>query len=1774
MLDLLKRTPQRGSPIISRISQASREVSTSYRDVDGEPEEEPEFALLASKPKEGFQKIYTLSTHDKCDSRDVLLNKTMFPAHIIQEGTLMQMATLQSYPAHEHHLDSPKADLSSPYLFYVKFANSQVLSKQPNLQVSFPQQIASALHLARSTPVMLSTVFELAWRASHVELVFRDQYLARADMWRLINDQLAGHCVYRGQNLEFIGTIKATIKTIFIGGRKVNSGIFHASTKPIFRSESARYVLFIQMSKEMWDFEAGGTGEIMFDKVLNGFLPELFKRWHQMQVRHLVSVVLFTRMEYDDRAPLQSRQAFGDHHHNEELKNAGSRDYYRVVVSDMASGESVSILDRLKKEFQVFLRDTSTRKPAKGDYAPIGSGLSAASAVLPDRIIAGQPCAAARGNILEAINLASSQFSSDYIDRDLVRTGVSIVIISPGTGIFEVDYNLLVATTDNLTDNGVGIDLVCLSKMPLHSVPLFKYRQPRVQRSTTGKPQDLGADNTPIRSFSNTMSYESPSASSLLSNRSPGQGNSGTPRPKYAVPHWVDVSFWTNASDELSILQHTRALMKANRNSFESPKHKPFKPRVRMYELQMMGVMENGISDISIPTMPYSIRSAMTSGHKYGASQSPRLIGSFKEDSQAGSMSSRDGAFGLQALKLSTSPLSLSGDYPNENQASLRGMDEYDDRLFRHPAIVKARLRYRRSPADKTFQLHKQSTLSRTPMAMRTMKMRNDGSSENISLLTTSSSYESYPITISGNRKSLLKPKLTSRKISIGPRGLSVGAPKVAAAIADTNPVSRNVSGGQWQRQPAAWPADILQDPLDPVTAFEQASRQTAMDRARILVESSQEESHSSDDSGPEASMPIPIRKTAAIQIMKENREKRARKADHPQPHDRVAALKDMREQEGLELSDINAQMYGPDLPTLSPSTSMAPWLTVLNPCNPSKKLMASSSRLGRWHHVFPRPLKTSQVKWKSLCSPATVPLTTDDFPSADQFVEEYRETSYLVTLPEEMDLTDRHRSLVNELLAFRLARGFQIVIGDGIADAIADPSMRSLDVFNDMILAQPGSSIFLSRGNMVHHLTRVATDRIEIKIHLRHTTAKVNSETEDTQVFYTPRIRSMLAVEYEPQEILIAPQRGYFDWHMIDSFITGHERFEATQYIEILRPWRARFVLIPVDAPDTSRRRNKSNEDTEEEIRLEGIQKLTQIWQRSSYMGSEHRRFASPSMSYEDENPPEVKYYTKDPSAVVAEEVENAAVGDAISAPIHLPLEADLYQRSTLDLKSLASKIQSEKGVLLVDRRWHWKLHHDCFVGSELTTWLLKNFRDVTNRQEAVDVGNVLMRDGLFKHVERRHEFRDGHYFYRMGDDYRVSRSESRSLFGWSKAPVSITPMKGLPTPEPPIITHPQTSSDAESIPGSDAPKPPQRDKRPTVALGKSLVYNLDDRHKRSYREELVNLHYDRLHNPDNCFHIRLEWMNTTPKLIQDAIVKWARLVEPHGLCLVEVPIGEACSITSMHPFRAPYLIRLVEAPPAKQPMSYIETKGCIQQAKPAEKNYYQKALLRRFNFVLDFEAVSDFPAEVDVTYSWGKPDYRYPQYIHRSGLLLAQVTDEGHFLLLANRLYNNRSLSARIRTSDNQGDGNFDHKPMLHRSSPLRSTDGLTQPASPRSSPFSSSPVRAALDVPNASPSMSRSPLSNTTFSQKMPQERHHSTSSFVDPEKFTRDFEDFCHNTQALESFYAEELSKAPSPSPSTPVTFAIRTPSKGRNPPLKENTIPDLTLPDSLTDQGAC
>ncbi|KAI9873004.1 MAG: vacuolar membrane-associated protein iml1 [Pleopsidium flavum] len=1771
-----------------------------------------------SDPKDHAQQLVatlcSLGIHDENFSmEDVMLDVDLFPKDTIKSGDLVEIAALRANVALQestnpgvvpkgasnarsgssgtdrsanplaHNAAAPRGhknprtltlkgsgtqrcdkrdfDPQKRYIFVVKEMNPELKLKHHNLQelqISLSSYIASAFGFKNRMQVMVSKVDEAEHTASCVELSFRDEYLARADMWRLAISELAHKSVYKGQRILFMGTIKATVKRIFAQGRKVRSAYFSSSTKPIFRSDSARYVLFIQMSKEMWDFDVDGTGEIMFNKVINGFLPELFKRWEGVSAHHLVSIVLFTRMDYASALASGASQSLfiTNHSNTQDVHNIHQfKDFYRVVVSDMASGEWTSILLQLKREFKVFLRDVSVIT------TPSSAGSSSArdkhSAALgdPETLLAGRPSVAVRGNILEAINLACSQFSHDYIDRDLVRTGVSIVVITTGTGVFEVDYNMLALTTETVIGIGIGIDLVCLSRMPLHSVPLFKYKPPAVLSKLKGsysQPATSGditycPQATPFGSFSNGMSAISPSRPSAYGPNSshyykPSQSPAVSEHWSYAIPHWIDVSFWTSTWDEAV----SDGNNKRGAGSFSLPNQElseAFQPRVCMYELQMMGVMENEMSNISIPYLQEDTFHPRKMANPYVAPEHPN---SKRLQARAAVKEPANGKRLSQSAK-----------------DTFQWMDDYDDTVF-HPLAL-------RQEAERTVKLKPRIS---EPMTNQRPSL------EDSSVLGTSAGYpdlmprgsnplvgaayfdrrmkererskeREVPKISAGNTSTVgsgSKPKPTrlSRQISFGLRGIGVVAPK---AIASTELTSEHAKPGPSTAR------GVLTQSSSPTSGVILSSKPPSTSLAHAKTVHLQDGSISGGTSLPMPGDGLGTQPSRPIAIKVAMKQRGAGRLDRNKISPNVTPIDPEIAKHGLEKLgflhvtaitksadrklDLAANAHGAEAPICqSPTSALSPWITILDPSNPSGKGVNVASQFGRWQHVSPHGLRTSSVKWKSLCSPAALPLTTEDLPTADQLATDYQENPYRIARNDDDEMAEIPRSIeafMRELVAFRLSRGFQVVVGLNVAQATGQPSMRSRHILDSCFISESGTTVFLSKGNTIHRILHTDGSELEITGYVRRSkTLDASTKGITTPVMYRPAIRTILEESYADREIVFQTVKEEYNWNYVDNFIAGFKE----QFTDQLRFWCARFVLIPVDPSSSVRRPLQSlNEDNEEEIRLEGIRKLTQMWQRYRYVPPEERRFQAPIRKRKGTNPLDIMYQTRNPSDVVAAELDSSVLAESETGgkPTQLLPDSDLFQRSNLSLSTLAQTIQGEKGIRMMDRRWHWRLHYNCFIGFEFTSWLLQSFRDVDTRDEAVVLGNDLMKNGLFQHVEKRHNFRDGNFFYQIASEHRIPRPESRSgWFGTRKSEKSVpsTPMSDNISKESPHAGPSRPNSRAEDgQPKANIPEPAGGTKKKLeVALSKVMRYDVDYR-KKSYRPEFVNLHYDRLHNPDNCYHIRIDWMNVTSKLIEDAIVSWATSADKFGLRLVEVPIGEASSISDTHPFRAPYLVKLVSPPPEKQPQAYFDATSFSPQVK-IDRYFYQKAIMKKFNFVLDLEAAKDFPEDVKVSYSWGKPDYRFPQYIHRSGVLLAQITDDGDFLLLANRLYNNRSAAAKESTKYEKSD--HDRRPGPGPGSSSGSV-GLD-----RLSPFSSPLVRATVDVLGGGFALSGISTAYST------------------PETVKNDLEAFCADVGTLGKFYDQVLTKAMSPGPNTPFLDRI---------------IPSIGLPPNLSIRDA-
>ncbi|ORY00219.1 hypothetical protein K493DRAFT_392196 [Basidiobolus meristosporus CBS 931.73] len=467
-------------------------------------------------------KTYNLWVHDdRFSKQEVVINPDYFPG--IKPGDLLELF-------HPPFQNTSSPD-SRPYPGKTIKENEESDEKTLVLQISIANHIATAFGLQARKDIIVRKVDANSIATEYVEFTFKDQYIGRSDMWRL-KMSLNGTCVHVGKKISFAGCVRVQVKEIYVAGKTVMCGYITESTRTIFRSESAKYYIFIQMSREMWDFDEDGM--LFFEKATHNFLPDLFTRWKELGTNHVASIVMFTRVFYEYSDELAKDGALCQANENQWYK-----DYYKVVADWETRSDWSTAIIHLKKEFISFRKDILELRVDKSIH------------------LSGENTMAHEGNVLEAINLALNAFDKHYVDRDLLRTGLSIVVITPGTGIFEVDKKLLRITTERMIDNGIGLDLVCLSKYPLYTVPIFKFYS-----------SEPISDNPEKLDTWDPLYYDDPDPNSPMESY-------------YAMPHWIDCSFYS-VNDE------------------SRQKSGKFIPRCKMYSLQMMGVMEHEMAPISI----------------------------------------------------------------------------------------------------------------------------------------------------------------------------------------------------------------------------------------------------------------------------------------------------------------------------------------------------------------------------------------------------------------------------------------------------------------------------------------------------------------------------------------------------------------------------------------------------------------------------------------------------------------------------------------------------------------------------------------------------------------------------------------------------------------------------------------------------------------------------------------------------------------------------------------------------------------------------------------------------------------------------------------------------------------------------------------------------------------------------------------------------------------------------------------------------------------------
>ena len=336
---------------------------------------------------------YKVFVHDSSFSSDeLLLHPETFPG--IGDGSVVFLKTTTSKGSNRVVLRAT--------LVQVEERSELEKFSSKRLELSLLKSVAESCGVApwSDASVELCLKPEAEAAADFCEFWFKDQFVSRADMWRF-KTGIVGRAVHVGKAVDLWG-MRATVAELRgKDGEVATSALLVASTRFVFRTRSTRLFWLVQMSFEMWEPTGGDDGALHVERLVDGFAAPLLERWKSVGVNHSLSIVLFTRID--------------------DGRGAAPKDLYRVVLENEAPARNDGrrLVAALKRELVAFARSLAT--------------------VVPQNL---RVCRAADGNVLEAINLTLNVLDKHYMDRDVQRTGNSIVLVSAGGGVFSVDARL------------------------------------------------------------------------------------------------------------------------------------------------------------------------------------------------------------------------------------------------------------------------------------------------------------------------------------------------------------------------------------------------------------------------------------------------------------------------------------------------------------------------------------------------------------------------------------------------------------------------------------------------------------------------------------------------------------------------------------------------------------------------------------------------------------------------------------------------------------------------------------------------------------------------------------------------------------------------------------------------------------------------------------------------------------------------------------------------------------------------------------------------------------------------------------------------------------------------------------------------------------------------------------------------------------------------------------------------------------------------------------
>ena len=172
------------------------------------------------------------------------------------------------------------------------------------------------------------------------------------------------------------------------------------------------------------------------------------------------------------------------------------------------------------------------------------------------------------------------------------------------------------------------------------------------------------------------------------------------------------------------------------------------------------------------------------------------------------------------------------------------------------------------------------------------------------------------------------------------------------------------------------------------------------------------------------------------------------------------------------------------------------------------------------------------------------------------------------------------------------------------------------------------------------------------------------------------------------------------------------------------------------------------------EEVRLLGTDKLAELFSKVRWVTSGDRTSQCPP----------VRFLPTDlgPTICVLDEHLVSQLEEVHAAgPMgkNMKSERELSELSLTAIAKAMREDSSNGGLVIKDHKWHGNMYQDSFTGYDFVSWLLREFRDVSTREQGVEAGMELHRRGLIEHCRKMYGFLDG---YVHSDEKKIETSHS----------------------------------------------------------------------------------------------------------------------------------------------------------------------------------------------------------------------------------------------------------------------------------------------------------------------------------------------------------------------------------------------------------------------------